>query len=472
MIEHPARYVENGGRCFNILAMEMLTRSLPQNIEAEQAVLGAILIESTSINQVMEVLTPEDFYKDAHRKIYSAMIDLDRENKPIDLLTLFDHLRNNGNQLEEVGASSYLTYLTELVPATENVNYYAQLVREKAIIRNLVMAATDIAHRGHDGNIDIDEFIDRAEHTILDIAQNKIKPSFYDSKYLASAALDIIESLHARKELVSGVPSGFERLDYMTTGLQPSDLIIVAARPGLGKTSFCLDIASNAALHAGKCVGIFSLEMTKEQLMLRLLSMKAIVSYSHIRSGYIKDEELEGLVKAADDFSRARIYIDDTPAITVLEIRAKARRQKRDKGLDLIIVDYLQLMRGSRRSESREREIAEISGSLKALAKELNVPVIAVSQLSRQTESRADRRPQLADLRESGAIEQDADLVMFIHRADAYKRGDEERDGLAELIIAKQRNGPVGTVKLTFLDSSRGVPTFKDRDETYDDDYA
>jgi replicative DNA helicase len=264
---------------------------------------------------------------------------------------------------------------------------------------------------------------------------------------------------------------GFEKLDYMTSGLQNADLVIVAARPGLGKTSLCLNIASHAAIDCDASVGIFSLEMTKEQLMLRLLSMKALVSYSNIRSGYIKDEDLEGLVKAAEEFSRAKVYIDDTPAISVMEIRAKARRQKRDKGLDLIIVDYLQLMRGTRRTETREREIAEISGSLKALAKELSVPVIAVSQLSRQTEARSDRRPQLADLRESGAIEQDADLVMFIHRADAYRKTPEEKDGIAELIIGKQRNGPTGTVKLTFLDSSRGVPTFKDLSEEYTNDY-
>jgi replicative DNA helicase len=448
--------------------MEMLTRQLPQNLEAEQAVLGAILIESSSINQVMEILTADDFYKEAHRKIYNAMIDLDRDNKPIDLLTLFDYLKGNGNLLEEVGESSYLTYLTEIVPATENVSYYAKLVKEKSIIRNLVMAASDIAHQGNEGVPDIDEFIDSAEHKILDIAQNKIKPSFYDSRELAAKALDIIEMLHARKELVTGIPTGFEKLDYMTSGLQQADLIIVAARPGLGKTSLCLNIAAHAAIECGTSVGIFSLEMTKEQLMLRMLSMKAIVSYSNIRSGYIKDEDLERLVKAAGEFSRAKLYIDDTPAISVLEIRAKARRQKREKGLDLIIVDYLQLMRGTRRTETREREIAEISGSLKALAKELSVPVIAVSQLSRQTEARSDRRPQLADLRESGAIEQDADLVMFIHRADAYRKTPEEKDGLAELIIGKQRNGPTGTVKLTFLDSSRGVPTFQNLSD-YDD---
>lgn len=450
--------------------MEMLTRPLPQNIEAEQAVLGAILIESTVMNQILEILIPEDFYKDAHRKIYNAMIDLDKGNKPIDLLTLFDHLKANGNLIEEVGESSYLTYLTELVPATENVGYYAKLVKEKSIVRNLVMAASDIAHRGNEDNVDIDEFIDHAEQTILDIAQNKIKPSFYDSRELAAKALEMIEALHARKELVTGIATGFEKLDRLTSGLQDSDLIIIAARPGLGKTSLCLNIATHAALDHGIAVGIFSLEMTKEQLMIRMLSNKAKVSFSNIRSGYIKDEELEKLVHVADEFSRAKIYIDDTPAITVLEIRAKARRQKRDKGLDFIIVDYLQLMRGTRRSESREREIAEISGSLKALAKELSVPVIAVSQLSRQTEARSDRRPQLSDLRESGAIEQDADLVLFIHRADAYRKNAEEKDGIAELIIGKQRNGPTGTVKLAFLEHL-GVPSFENLAEEYEDDF-
>jgi replicative DNA helicase len=448
--------------------MEMLSRPLPQNIEAEQAVLGAVIIESTVINQVLEILIPEDFYKEAHRKIFNSMIDLDRENKPIDLLTLFDHLKSNGNLLEEVGESSYLTYLTELVPTTENVNYYAKLVKEKSIIRKLVMAATDIAHRGNDENVDLDEFIDRAEQTILDIAQNKIKPSFYDSRELAVKALEIIEQLHARKELITGIPTGFEKLDYLTSGLQPSDLVIIAGRPGLGKTSLTLNIAAYAAMEHGISIGIFSLEMTKEQLMLRMLSNKSKVNYSNIRSGYIKDEDLEKLVHAADELGQAKIYIDDTPAISVLEIRAKTRRQKRDKGLDMIIVDYLQLMRGSRRVESREREIAEISGSLKALAKELSIPVIAVSQLSRQTETRSDRRPQLADLRESGAIEQDADLVLLIHRADVYRKDPEEKDGIAEIIIGKQRNGPTGTVKLAFLER-QGVPSFENLAPEYED---
>jgi len=262
----------------------MLSRPLPQNIEAEQAVLGSIILESAVINQVLEILMAEDFYKDAHRKIFNAMVDLDRDNKPIDLLTLFDNLKSRGNLLEEVGESSYLTYLTELVPTTENVEYYAQLVKEKSILRNMVIAATDIAHRGNDDNIDLDEFIDRAEHTILDIGQNKIKPSFYDSKYLANKALEIIEQLHARKELITGIPTGFEKLDYMTSGFQAGDLVILAARPGLGKTSLALNIAYHAAINDNKTVGIFSLEMTKEQLMLRMFSNKSKVNYSRQRS--------------------------------------------------------------------------------------------------------------------------------------------------------------------------------------------
>lgn len=447
-----------------------LTRPLPQNIEAEQAVLGAILIDGYIINQVLNILTSEDFYRESHRKMFDAMAELERNNKPIDILSVFDYLKSDGHLLEEVGGSSYLTYLTEIVPTTVNIEYYARLVKEKSILRRLVIAATDIASRGQEEGIDVDEFIDRAEHAILDVAQHRVKPSFFDSRELASKALEIIETLHSRKELITGVPTGFERLDHMTCGLQPADLIIVAARPGLGKTSFCLDIATHAAINFEFNVGIFSLEMTKEQLMLRLLAASAKVNYSDIRSGYISEDDLKKLVKTADTFGKAKIYIDDTPAISVLELRAKARRQKKDKGLDLIIVDYLQLMRGTGVSETREREIAEISGSLKSLAKELNLPVIAVSQLSRQTETRSDRRPQLADLRESGALEQDADVVVFIHRADAYRKSADERDGIAEIIIGKQRNGPTGVVKLRFLADTRGVPSFGDiADVEYDD---
>ncbi len=442
-------------------------RPLPQNEDAEQSTLGAILIDSGVINQVIQILTAEDFYKEAHRKIFNAVVELDRGGKPIDILTVFNYLKSKGQLLEEVGGSGYLTYLTGVVPSTVNVEYYAKLVKEKAILRRLVIAATEIANRGYEEGTSVDEAVDLAEKAIFDVGQHKVKPSFYETRELAAKALEIIETLHERKELITGISTGFEKLDHMTSGLQPSDLIIVAARPGLGKTSFCLDIAAHAAIEKENSVGIFSLEMTKDQLMLRMLSSRAIVDYSKIRSGYIKNEELAELVKAADVFSKAKIYVDDTPAISVLELRAKARRQKREKGLEIIIVDYIQLMRGHGKTETREREIAEISGSLKALAKELNIPVIAVSQLSRQTEARADKRPQLSDLRESGALEQDADVVIFIHRADAYKK-PEERDGIAEVIIGKQRNGPTGVVKLTFLSESRGVPKFADLDERYE----
>jgi replicative DNA helicase len=442
-------------------------RPLPQNEDAEQSTLGALLIDGSAISQVIEVLTTEDFYKEAHRKIFSAVVELDRGGKPIDILTVFNYMKSKGQLLEEVGGSSYLTYLTGVVPSTVNVEYYAKLVKEKAILRRLVIAATEIANRGYEEGMNVDEAVDLAEKAIFDVAQHKVKPSFYESRELAAKALEIIETLHERKELITGVPTGFEKLDHMTSGLQSSDLIIVAARPGLGKTSFCLNIAAHAAIENRNPVGIFSLEMTKDQLMLRMLSSRAKVDYSKIRSGYIKEEELTKLVNAADIFRQAKIYIDDTPAIGILELRAKARRQKREKGLDLIIVDYLQLMRGSGRTETREREIAEISGSLKALAKELDIPVIAVSQLSRQTEARADRRPQLSDLRESGALEQDADVVVFIHRADAYKKPD-ERDGIAEVIIGKQRNGPTGVVKLAFLDKL-GVPSFENLAEGYEE---
>jgi replicative DNA helicase len=438
-------------------------RPLPQNEDAEQSTLGAILIDSGVINQVMEILTAEDFHREAHRKIFNAVVELDRGGKPVDILTVFNYMKSNGQLLEEVGGSSYLTYLTGVVPSTVNVEYYAKLVKEKAILRRLIIAATEIVNRGYEEGISVDEAVDLAERAIFDVGQHKVKPSFYETRELAAKALEIIEILHERKELITGIPTGFEKLDEKTSGLQPSDLIIVAARPGLGKTSFCLDIAAHAAIEKGNPVGIFSLEMTKDQLMLRMLSSRAKVDYSKIRSGYIKNEELAKLVEAADEFRQAKIYIDDTPAIGVLELRAKARRQKREKGLDFIIVDYIQLMRGSGRAETREREIAEISGSLKALAKELNIPVIAVSQLSRQTEARADRLPQLSDLRESGALEQDADVVIFIHRADAYRnkpQEQEQKDGIAQIIIGKQRNGPTGVIKLVFLDKI-GVPSFE-----------
>lgn len=448
--------------------MVIASKPLPHNIEAEQCVLGSIIIDGSQINSVLEVLSPEDFYREAHRKIFSAMIELDRAGVPIDVLSLFEYLKSRGQLLEEVGGSSYLTYLPEVVPTALNAPYYARLVKEKAIVRRLVETATEIAQKGLSDEITVDDYLETSERAIMEVAQNKIKPGFYDAKELAAKALEIIEHLHSRREHVTGISTGFERLDLMTSGLQPSDLIIIAARPGVGKTSFCLDIASHAAIQGGHRVGIFSLEMTKEQLMLRLLSSRSKVSYSSIRSGFITELDLKKLVSAADTLSHSKIFIDDTPAISILELRAKARRLWRDRGLDLLIIDYLQLMRASRRAETREREIAEISASLKALAKELSIPVIAISQLSRQTEARTEKIPQLSDLRESGALEQDADVVLFIHRQDVYKRKDEEKTHIAEIIVGKQRNGPTGVIKLAFLDRL-GVPGFENLAEDFEE---
>lgn len=448
-------------------AMENMARApLPRSEEAERAVLGSILIEDSSIDQVQEILTEEDFYDENHAKIMACMSELDRENSPIDVLTLYERMESKGN-LEEVGGAAYLAYLTSVVPTAENVGHYAKIVKDRSVQRKLVLTATDIANRGYGPDLNVDEFIDSAEQKILDIAQNKIKPSFWHSRDLAPKTIQNIELLQERKELITGVRTGFEKLDHLTSGLQNSDLIIVAARPGAGKTSLCLNVISNAAINEGLSVGMFSLEMTKEQLMMRLFSIRSKVSFSTMRSGYLNDDEVERLFAAAGDYAKANIFIDDTPALTVLEIRAKSRRLKKDDNLDLVIVDYLQLMRGNSRNETREREIAEISGSLKALAKELEIPVIAISQLSRQTESRTDRSPQLSDLRESGAIEQDADVVLFIHRQDIYRKDPEEKDGLAELIIGKQRNGPTGKVKLAFLERN-GVPSFENLSDELD----
>ena len=333
----------------------------------------------------------------------------------------------------------------------------------------MIQTASEIVAEGQMDQIDVNDFLDQAEKRLFDISQNKKRPGFVSSQELALETIKIIESLAKRKEAITGVPSGFKRLDKMTAGLQPSDLIILAARPGMGKTSFGLNIVLNAAITNGLNVGFFSLEMTKEQLMMRMLSSKSKINFSKIRTGFLSDNELENIRNCSSSFERSNIYIDDTPAINSLELRSRARRLKSDKGLDLLIVDYLQLMRGVTRNDNREREIAEISSALKSLAKELQIPIIAISQLSRQTEARTDKKPQLSDLRESGALEQDADMVLFIHRADAYKRNVEERDGIAEIIIGKQRNGPTGTVTLAFLDS-QGVPSFENLAEEYTED--
>lgn len=437
----------------------------PQNLEAESSVLGGILLENDAINRVLEILAPEDFYRESHRKAFRAMMELSDRNEPVDIITLSDFLKAKG-VLEAVGGSAYLASLNAMVPTAANIAYYARIVREKAILRQLISAATEIATRGFEEQGNVDEFLDTAEKVIFDISEKKIKSSFVLVGQMIKDSIKMVERLYERKEMVTGVSTGFKDLDTITAGLQPSDLIIVAGRPSMGKTAFCLNVAAYAALNAGIGVAVFSLEMAKEQLVLRMLCTEARIDHSKVRSGYLADREFPKLVMAAGRLNDALIYIDDTPAISVLELRAKARRLVRDKQkkVGLIIVDYLQLMRGMGTSPNREQEISEISRSLKALAKELNVPVIGISQLNRRVEDRGDKRPQMADLRESGAIEQDADVIMFIYRDEVYNQKSDET-GFAEVNVAKQRNGPTGTRRLAFFKEYTRFEDLSQREE-------
>jgi replicative DNA helicase len=421
----------------------------PQNTEAEQSVLGGILIENEAFNKVVEILNCEDFYRESHRKIFKSMISLSEKNEPSDLITLTNELKYK-NLLEEVGGASYLTSLIDSVPTAANIEYYARIVREKSILRKLIQAATEIVTQSYEDRGDVDGFVDDAERVIFQISEHRVRPSFHPIKDIIKESFKTIEKLYEKKELITGIPSGFKDLDRKTAGFQPSDLIIVAGRPGMGKTALCLNVAQYAAIEAKIPAAIFSLEMSKEQLALRMLCSEAEVEGQRLRSGFLSESDWPKLTLAAGNLSEAPLFIDDTPAITSLEIRAKARRLKAEYGLGLVIVDYLQLMKG-RRAERREQEISEISRSLKALAKELSIPVVAISQLSRKTEDRPNRRPQLADLRESGAIEQDADVILFIYREEFYKE-DTPKKGIAEIIIGKQRNGPTGKVDLAFID--------------------
>lgn len=438
----------------------------PQNLEAEASVLGGILLENEAINRVLELLTAEDFYRESHRKVFRAMIELSDRNEPADLITLSELLKARGD-IDAVGGTAYLASLADLVPTAANIAYYARIVREKAILRHLIHAATDIATRGFEEQGNVDEFLDAAEKVIFDISEKKIKSSFVMVGEMIKDTLKTVEKLYERKEMVTGVPTGFKDLDKLTAGLQPSDLIVVAGRPSMGKTAFCLNIATHAAF-AGVGVAIFSLEMAREQLVLRMLCSEARVDNSKVRAGYLGERDFPKLATAAGRLHEAPIYIDDTPAISVLELRAKARRLVKDRGrkVGLVVVDYLQLMRGMGTAPNREQEISEISRSLKALSKELRVPVIAISQLNRRVEERGDKRPMMADLRESGAIEQDADVIAFIYRDEVYNSKSEDR-GRAEVIIAKQRNGPIDTVRLAFLNEYTRFEDLSDRDDFF-----
>jgi len=424
----------------------------PQNLEAEQSVLGAILLENESFIKVLDLIKDEDFYRESHRKIYRAMLELSEGNEAIDLVTLAERLGRK-NELDAVGGPSYLASLVTDVPTAANIKYHAKIVKEKAILRGLLKAATEIAGKVYEESLDADNLIDFAEKTVFDISENRVRTSFDSMKTLIGDSVRMIESLYDRKEAITGLSSGFPELDELTTGFQPADLIIVGGRPGMGKTAFALNIAQHVGVEHKEPVAVFSLEMSKKQLALRMLCSEAMVDSNLVRKGIInKRNDWHKLTTAAGRLSEAPIFIDDSSSTSALEIRAKARRLKKEHDLSLVIVDYLQLMRGHGTFERREQEISDISRSLKALAKELDLPVLALSQLNREVEKSQSKRPTLANLRESGAIEQDADVILFIHRDEIYDRGNPAKKGKAELIIAKQRNGPTGMVKLTFLD--------------------
>ena len=426
-------------------------RTLPHNLEAERSVLGAILVHNDAFNTAAQVIDGRDFYRDAHRRIFDRMVALSERGEAIDFITLKEEL-SRGGHLEEVGGPAYVASLVDGVPRATNVEYYARIVKEKATLRNLIYAANKILTNAYEADQESDLILDEAESSIFAVADDRLKAGFVPMRELVNDSFPKIEQLFEHKRLVTGVPTGFVDLDEMTRGLQGGDLVIVAARPSMGKTSLVLNIAQHVAVQTHYTVGFFSLEMSKESLFIRLLTSEAQIDSHRLMSGHIADRDYSRISHALERLSSMRLFIDDTANIGVLEMRAKSRRLQAEHGLSLIVVDYIQLMSARGRYENRTLELASISRSLKGLAKELNVPIVVLSQLSRAPESRSDHRPQLSDLRESGALEQDADVVVLIYRDDAYNRDPNNPDaGTAELIVAKQRNGPTGIVRLAFL---------------------
>ncbi len=421
----------------------------PQNLEAEMAVLGSMLIDEEAISVAAESLDRDLFYKDSHRKVFEAIIGLYNSSKAVDLITLTDELKRKGN-LEEVGGASFLTALANSVPTAANINHYVSIVKEKGILRTLINNSTKVISLCYESDGNVNEVVDSAEQLVFDVSDRRIHGSYQHLKELIKDGIEKIDLLYQKKAHVTGIPTGYVDFDIQTAGLQPSDLIIVAGRPSMGKSAFALGIIEHAGVVAKIPVAIFSLEMSKEQLVQRMLCAHAKVDAHKVRTGYLATSDWPRLTAAAGKLSDSPIYVDDTPAISVMELRAKARRMKMHHDIQLIVLDYMQLMRGAMNSESRQQEISEISRSLKALARELNVPIVAISQLSRAVEAREHHRPQLSDLRESGAIEQDADVVALILREEYYNPTP-DNEGIAEINIAKQRNGPVGTVKLAFI---------------------
>src|SRR5438045_4260516 len=420
-------------------------RSVPHNLKGERSVLGSILLHNDAFNLAAEVIDSGDFFRDAHRRIFDKMVKLAERSDASDLVTLKDELGRSG-ELDEVGGPAYIAALVDGVPRSMNVEHYARIIKEKATLRNLIFSANKILATAYDGAEEADVILDQAEHAIFAIADDKVRDGFVSLRELAHNSLDTIEKLHARKELVTGVPTGFTDLDEMTSGLQPSDLVIVAARPSMGKTSLVLNMAQHVGTRTDMTVGICSLEMSKEQLLLRLLTGEARIDAHRLRGGFLGDRDWGKLSQAIGTLSEAKIFIDDSPGIGVLEMRAKCRRLAAEHGLHMVIVDYIQLMQGRGRFENRTLEVASISRSLKGLAKELSVPIVVLSQLSRAPEARSDHRPQLSDLRESGALEQDADVVAFIYRDDVYQDKSQPASpaaqGVAEIILGNQRNSP------------------------------
>ncbi|MEE2987302.1 MAG: replicative DNA helicase [Nitrospinota bacterium] len=448
------------------VAADISLRKLPPySQEAEQGVLGACFKSSDAFAKSVEVLDEGDFYKISHEKIFTAMRELFEANEPIDVLGLSNRLKKK-NELEEVGGLEYLSYLEDFVPTATAVTYHAKIVREKKILRDLIQTATEIVSSGYGDNEEVDAVLDRAEQSIFQISERRSKKSFFSIREVVKENFVAIEKLFGNPGMVTGVPSGFNDLDHFTSGFQPSDLIIIAARPSMGKTSFALDIARHAALYKKVPTAIFSLEMSKEQLGIRMLCAEARVNSSKLRTGYLAKSDWPKLTSTAGNLSEASLFIDDSPALSTLDVRARSRRLAAENPLGLIIIDYMQLMQSrSKVVETRQLEVSEISRGLKALAKELNVPIIALSQLSRAVETRINKRPQLSDLRESGAIEQDADVVMFIYREDAYKKPEDPETGMVEILLRKQRNGPIGDVKLMFESQYTRFYNYSEREE-------
>ncbi len=427
-------------------------RTLPHSLDAEKSVLGAILISNDAFNHAAELIDSHDFFRDAHRRIFDKMVALSQRGVAIDFITLKDELVKAG-EIDEVGGPAYIASLADGVPRSTNVEYYARIVKEKATLRNLIHSANKILVEAYQAEQEPDLLLDEAERAIFAIAEDRIRAGFVPLRDLVQSSFTTIEKLQQTKGAVTGVPTGFADLDEMTTGFQPGDLVVVAARPSMGKTSLVLNMAQHVGTSTDMTVGFFSLEMSKEQLFMRMLTSEARIDAHRFRTGLLTEKDYGKLSHALGTLAEAKVFIDDTASIGVLEMRAKARRLKAEHGLHLLIIDYLQLMQGRGRFESRQQEVSAISRSLKGLAKELSVPIIALSQLSRAPEGRTDHRPQLSDLRESGAIEQDADLVMFIYRPEVYEKEETkpEDQGVAEIIVGKQRNGPIGTVRLSFL---------------------